>query len=60
MMERPKQDESEDRQNQSQPAQNHDHARDDHHQPLEKGIDSDHIGTPDLPEEDNMDEDRGA
>lgn len=38
----------------------HDHVRDDHHQPLDKGIDSDHVGRPDVPERDNMDEDRGA
>ena len=38
----------------------HDHKRDDRHQPLDKGIDTDHVGTPDAPEEDNMDEDRGA
>lgn len=38
----------------------HNHARDDHHQPMEDRINSNHIGTPDIPEEDNMDEDRGA
>lgn len=38
----------------------HNHDRDDHHQPLDKGIDSDHAGTPAIPEEDNMDKDRGA
>jgi sRNA-binding regulator protein Hfq len=38
----------------------HDHARDDHHQPLATDIDSDHVGEPEVPEEDNMDEDRGV
>ncbi len=56
MIERPKQDEAED--SQSRPT--HDHARDDRHQPIDKGIDSDHTGTPDISEEDNMDKDRGA
>jgi hypothetical protein len=37
----------------------HDHARDDAHQPLDRGIDSDRTGQPDKPERDNMDEDRG-
>ncbi|MDQ6693686.1 MAG: helix-turn-helix transcriptional regulator [Chloroflexota bacterium] len=37
----------------------HEHATDDHHQPLDKGIDSDHAGQPDVPEEDDMDDDRG-
>lgn len=32
----------------------------DHHQPLDKGVNSDHVGTPNVPERDNMDEDRGA
>ncbi len=58
MIERPKQDEAED--TQSRPARDHDHARDDRHQPLERGIDSDRPGTPDTPEEDRMDKDRGA
>ena len=58
MIERPKQDETED--TQSQPTHDHVHARDDRHQPLDKGIDTDHAGTPDMPEEDNMDKDRGA
>jgi sRNA-binding regulator protein Hfq len=40
--------------------QAHDHARDDHHQPVATGTDSDHVGEPDVPEEDNMDEDRGV
>ena len=38
----------------------HDHARDNHHQPVANGIDSDHVGEPEVPEEDNMDEDRGV
>lgn len=38
----------------------HDHARDDHHQPVATGIDSDHVGEPEVPEEDNMDKDRGV
>ena len=38
----------------------HDHHRDDARQPLYRGINSDLVGTPDTPEEDNMDEDRGA
>jgi hypothetical protein len=37
----------------------HDHERDDSRQPIDKGIDSDRAGDPDLPERDNMDEDRG-
>lgn len=37
----------------------HNHARDDHHQPLDTGIDSDHVGEPARPETDQMDEDRG-
>jgi sRNA-binding regulator protein Hfq len=40
--------------------QSHDHARDDHHQPVVTDTDSDHVGEPDVPEEDNMDEDRGV
>lgn len=40
--------------------QGHDHARDDHHQPLDAGLDSDRAGEPDVAEEDNMDEDRGV
>jgi sRNA-binding regulator protein Hfq len=43
------------------PAQQaHDHARDDHHQTLATGLDSDHVGEPEVPEEDSMDEDRGV
>ena len=57
-MERPKGDEGKD--GQSRSTRDHDHSKDDRHQPLDKGIDSDHAGTPDLPEEDNMDKDRGA
>ncbi len=41
-----------------QPA--HDHERDDRHQPVGEAIDSDRVGVPDVPEEDNTDEDRGA
>jgi transcriptional regulator with XRE-family HTH domain len=37
----------------------HDHALDDHHQPLDKGIDSDRPDEPVVPESDSMDEDRG-
>jgi transcriptional regulator with XRE-family HTH domain/sRNA-binding regulator protein Hfq len=37
----------------------HSHARDDHHQPIDRGIDSDRTGEPDSPEKDQMDEDRG-
>ena len=37
----------------------HDHARDDAHQPLDRGVDSDRTGQPDTPERDKMDEDRG-
>ncbi len=40
--------------------QAHDHSRDDHHQPLASGVDSDRTGEPETPEEDNMDEDRGV
>ena len=57
-MERPKQDEVEDTQSRS--THDHNHARDDRHQPLEQGIESDRVGTPDTPEEDRMDKDRGA
>lgn len=32
---------------------------DEHHQPLETGLDTDRAGEPGVPEEDNMDEDRG-
>jgi sRNA-binding regulator protein Hfq len=39
--------------------QAHDHARDDH-QPVVTDTDSDHVGEPEVPEEDNMDEDRGV
>ncbi len=56
MGERPKQGENEEASGPSV----HNHNRDDKHQPLDKGIDSDLTGTPDTPEEDNMDEDRGA
>lgn len=38
----------------------HNHAADDHHQPLDTGTDSDRAGEPDAPEGDNMDEDRGV
>ncbi|MDQ5823638.1 MAG: helix-turn-helix domain-containing protein [Chloroflexota bacterium] len=38
----------------------HDHARDDSHQPLTSGIESDRAGEPEVPEEDNVDEDRGV
>jgi sRNA-binding regulator protein Hfq/DNA-binding XRE family transcriptional regulator len=38
----------------------HDHATDDAHQPQESGVDSDRVGEPNLPEIDNMDEDRGV
>jgi hypothetical protein len=37
----------------------HDHARDDHHQPLDEGIDSDRPDELARPEADNVDEDRG-
>jgi sRNA-binding regulator protein Hfq len=37
----------------------HNHARDDRHQPIDRGIDSDRAGEPDFPEKDQMDEDRG-
>jgi hypothetical protein len=37
----------------------HDHARDDRHQPMDPGTDSDRAGEPEAPELDNMDEDRG-
>jgi sRNA-binding regulator protein Hfq len=37
-----------------------DPATDDHHQPLDTGTDSDRAGEPDVPERDNMDEDRGV
>lgn len=40
--------------------QAHEHTRDDHHQPLDHGIDSDHVGEPVVPEEDSMDDDRGV
>lgn len=40
--------------------QAHDHARDDGHQPVVTDTDSDHVGEPEVPEEDNMDEDRGV
>jgi sRNA-binding regulator protein Hfq len=40
--------------------QDHDHARDDRHQPVATDTDSDHVGEPEVPEEDNMDEDRGV
>lgn len=39
--------------------QRHNHARDDHFQPIEMGIDSDRAGEPNTPERDQMDEDRG-
>jgi transcriptional regulator with XRE-family HTH domain len=42
------------------PADGHDHARDDARQPLDKGIDSDRVGEPDVPETDRMDKDRGV
>ncbi len=35
------------------------HTRDDHHQSLDKGIDSDRAGQPEVPQRDKMDEDRG-
>ncbi len=38
----------------------HDHARDDRHQPLGNDIGSDHVGEPGKPERDQMDEDRGV
>jgi sRNA-binding regulator protein Hfq len=38
----------------------HDHARDNHHQPLDSGLDSDRVGEPKKPEKDRMDEDRGV
>ncbi|HEX8230203.1 MAG TPA: helix-turn-helix transcriptional regulator [Chloroflexia bacterium] len=41
-------------------AQGHDHARNDSHQPVTSGLDSDRAGEPEGPEEDNMDEDRGV
>jgi len=31
-----------------------------HHQPIDTGLDSDHVGEPAKPETDNMDEDRGV
>jgi transcriptional regulator with XRE-family HTH domain/sRNA-binding regulator protein Hfq len=37
----------------------HNHARDDRHQPVDRGIDSDRVGEPDTPERDRMDKDRG-
>jgi sRNA-binding regulator protein Hfq len=43
----------------AQEEQSHNHARDDRHQPIERGIDSDRTGQPDKPEKDQMDEDRG-
>ncbi|HKP52575.1 MAG TPA: helix-turn-helix domain-containing protein [Chloroflexia bacterium] len=43
----------------SQEVSSHNHARDDHHQPIERGIDSDRTGQPTSPEKDQMDEDRG-
>ncbi len=43
----------------AQEAQPHNHTRDDHHQPIDRGIDSDRTGQPDKPEKDQMDEDRG-
>jgi transcriptional regulator with XRE-family HTH domain len=42
-----------------QEEQSHNHARDDHHQPIDRGIDSDRTGQPNKPEKDQMDEDRG-
>lgn len=60
MIERPKQDETKDAQTPLKRDREHDHARDDRHQPLERGINSDHAGAPDVPEEDSMDKDRGA
>lgn len=36
-----------------------DNTPNDHRQPLDRGIDSDHVGEPDKPERDNMDKDRG-
>jgi transcriptional regulator with XRE-family HTH domain/sRNA-binding regulator protein Hfq len=44
----------------SGPPREHDHERDDAHQPLDRGTDSDRAGVPDEPEIDNMDEDRGV
>jgi transcriptional regulator with XRE-family HTH domain/sRNA-binding regulator protein Hfq len=41
-------------------AREHDHARDDAHQPLDRGTESDRTGVPEEPERDNMDEDRGV
>ena len=38
----------------------HDHKRDNHHQPLDSGLDSDRAGEPKTPEKDHMDEDRGV
>jgi sRNA-binding regulator protein Hfq len=38
----------------------HDHARDNHHQPLASGLGSDRSGEPEAPEEDSIDEDRGV
>jgi sRNA-binding regulator protein Hfq len=37
----------------------HDHTTDDARQPIESGIASDRVGDPDVPETDNMNEDRG-
>jgi hypothetical protein len=34
--------------------------RNNHHQPLDEGVDSDRVGEPVTPERDNMDEDRGV
>jgi hypothetical protein len=38
----------------------HDHARDNHHQPVSSEVESDRAGEPEKPETDNMDEDRGV
>lgn len=38
----------------------HDHERDDRRQALQDDLLTDHVGNPDVPEEDNMDDDRGV
>jgi len=44
----------------SKPEQNqHNHTHDDHHQPVDDDTSSNHVGQPDIPETDQMDEDRG-